>query len=172
MRNSPDVSKLERLYIEYSSKMKHAALEILKDQSLAEDAVHDAFFKLIKNVYKLNEEDKAKTAAYLLISARNAARTLYKKLYGHGYSEDIDDKMQIASSVDVERFVITKETIRTVSNILKEMNSIYEDVFLMYYVYDHTIHEISAITDLKENTVRKRIQRAREYIITKIERGE
>lgn len=172
MRDKLDMSKLERLYIEYASKMKYAALEILKDKELAEDAVHNAFLKLIKNVYKLNEDDKAKTAAYLLISARNAARSLYNKQYGHGYNEDIDDITQISSPYDVENIVITKEMLNKVANILREMNPIYEDAFLLYYVYNHTIHEIAIMTDSKEDTVRKRIQRAREHIKAKIERGE
>lgn len=39
-------TKFERLYYEYRAVMKYKALEILKDEYLAEDAVHEAFIKL------------------------------------------------------------------------------------------------------------------------------
>ena len=39
-------SKLENLYYEYKALMKYIAFNILGDNGLAEDAVHEAFIKL------------------------------------------------------------------------------------------------------------------------------
>lgn len=172
MRNSSDMLKLERIYRKYASKMMNSALEILKDRALAEDAVHNAFLKLPKNLYKLDEANEKSTTAYLIVSAKNAARSIYKKQYGHGYCEDMDEQIQIPSSFNVENAVIAKETVGEVANILSEMNSVYKEAVILYYMFDHTIHEIAVMTDSKEDTVRKRIKRVQRYIKDRIERSE
>ncbi|MCI6536705.1 MAG: hypothetical protein MR443_03535 [Lachnospiraceae bacterium] len=41
-------TKAEQLYSKYYKLMLYAAMELLNDQMAAEDAVHEAFIKIIK----------------------------------------------------------------------------------------------------------------------------
>ena len=45
-------SKFEEIYIQYRKLMFVCAKSILKDDALAEDAVHNAFIKIIRHLQK------------------------------------------------------------------------------------------------------------------------
>ena len=49
--------KFETLYLRHRKLMKYIALDILGDEYAAEDAVHNAFLKIIANLDKFSEED-------------------------------------------------------------------------------------------------------------------
>lgn len=63
-------SKLEKLYYQYKALMKYIALDILKDYSMADDAVHEAFIKLIRHLDGIDEIDSRKTKAFIVIVIR------------------------------------------------------------------------------------------------------
>ena len=50
-----DKDLFEGLYLKYRKHMKYIALQILGDEYLAEDAVHNAFVKIAKNINKIVE---------------------------------------------------------------------------------------------------------------------
>ena len=45
--------KFDQLYNAYSKLMYYIAFDVLKDEGLAQDAVQDAFVRLLKNIRKL-----------------------------------------------------------------------------------------------------------------------
>ena len=45
-------SKFEKVYLQYGKLMYSKAYEILKEYSLAEDAVSEAFIRIFKNLHK------------------------------------------------------------------------------------------------------------------------
>ena len=63
-----DKRKFISLYQEYEHLMHWAAYEILKDNYLAEDIVHDVFEKVARNITHIGEPISAKTKRYLLCS--------------------------------------------------------------------------------------------------------
>ena len=46
-------SQFEQIYLEYRGLMYHVAYEILHNDQDAEDAVHQAFVKIVENIKKL-----------------------------------------------------------------------------------------------------------------------
>lgn len=71
--------KFEALYYEYRDIMYNFAFRILNDSYLAEDAVHNAFLKLLKNLDKIKELKSKETKTYLLIIVRNTSYNIWKK---------------------------------------------------------------------------------------------
>ena len=61
MREYSDSEKLERLYELYEQKMYAVAFSILRNEWQAEDAVQDAFVRLLKNIRKLRDLEDEKT---------------------------------------------------------------------------------------------------------------
>ena len=57
-----EVGKLEALYREYKSIMLSKAYSVLRDEGLAEDAVHNAFMRILKNLDKVSLRAKALAA--------------------------------------------------------------------------------------------------------------
>ena len=62
-----DKRKFERLYIAYKQTMYYVANRILKDSYAAEDAVHQAFLRIINHLEKIDESDCRKTKAFLVV---------------------------------------------------------------------------------------------------------
>ena len=60
-------SKFESLYLTYRKLMFHVANGILNDEGLAEDAVHQAFLKILENFDKVGEISCHKTRSYVVI---------------------------------------------------------------------------------------------------------
>lgn len=60
-------TKTERLYHTYRNVMYVAAYEVLEDNTLAQDAIHESFERIIKNLHKIDEDDTARTCSFLTI---------------------------------------------------------------------------------------------------------
>lgn len=66
------VSKFEQLYKTYKNRMYYIANSILKDSYLAEDAVHNAFLRIINNLEKIEDVDSHKPPYYFVMYSENA----------------------------------------------------------------------------------------------------
>jgi len=74
-----DRHKFERVYLSYKQTMFYAAKRILKNEHTAEDAVHQAFLRVINHLDKINENDCHKTRAFLVVITEHIAIDIYRK---------------------------------------------------------------------------------------------
>ena len=70
--------KFESLYLKYRKHMKHIAMKILDDEHLAEDAVHNAFVKIISNLEKFNKINCQETRNLIVIIIRSVSIDMYR----------------------------------------------------------------------------------------------
>ena len=71
--------KFTVLYEKYKFLMQKIAMDVLQDPYLAEDAVHNAFINLAKNIDNVGETDSTPTKRYLITITKNAAIDIYRK---------------------------------------------------------------------------------------------
>lgn len=78
--------------------MMKVALNVLKDTFLAEDAVHEVFIKIAKNMEKIGEIDATATKRYLLTITKNATIDIYRKR-NHQFQREIyvDERKNVMS---------------------------------------------------------------------------
>ena len=69
-------SKFETLYYTHRHTMLHIAMQILKDHQLAEDAVQEAFIRLVKNFSKIGQVNCPRTRLFVVIIVRNISLTI------------------------------------------------------------------------------------------------
>jgi len=162
-----DKSKFESLYLTYRKLMFHVANSILNDESLAEDAVHHAFVKIIENFHKVGEISCHKTKSYVVIIVRNAAINLYnsRKRQAALFLEDVKhcaatEPMSDALALD------------HLTKAILSLPALYRDVLTLKYVQELSNEEIAKILDITEATVRKRIERAKRKLEEILEREE
>ncbi|WP_343097458.1 RNA polymerase sigma factor, partial [Clostridioides difficile] len=74
-----DKIKFEKIYEKYRQIMFYVANKILKDDHLSEDAVHNAFLRIIKNIDKIDEVDSPRTKAFIVIIVERIAIDFYRK---------------------------------------------------------------------------------------------
>lgn len=171
-RDEEYISMLKSEYEKNAKNMKYEAKKILNNEHDSEDAVQNVFEKLIKNKSYMLYGDESAVKYYLIVAARNEAKRVYKKNYGHGYPELIDDNINIESKLDTEELIIKKETRKVISDFVMEKNNMYSDPFLLHYFFNHTMEEIALLLDMKEETVRKGIYRLKIEVIAFLRREE
>lgn len=155
-------SVFEELYKEYKSIMYNNAYRILKDNALAEDAVHNAFLAIIENSKKVYNMDCNERRNYLLIINRNAAYAIYKKNKKEQDIEDYEDT--IASSDNIELDFEVEEDTDKIFKMLKSLDTKYSDVLVLKLFYDMSDEAIAKKLNITVENARIRIFRGRNQL--------
>ncbi len=176
IENFHDRLKTERLYLSYRKLMYKEAFEIVQNRHCAEDAVSESFVRIIDNLHKKDEQDCLKTRSFLVIICRNVAKNIYnKKIYLNNQPDAYDDVLpeDVSESSDSLDILVKKETLSEIAGIIKNLDPIYRDVFLLKNVHGLSRAEIAAIVGISEEAVKKRLVRAKSKILKELEkRGE
>lgn len=164
-------AKTARLYSQYSKLMYKTAYNILQDEQLAENAIHEAFERVIKNLHKINEENCPQTRNYLVIIIRNLALDMVKKKTPLIVSceEVLSETAYDNNPLDI---VLRKETASELQEAIEALKPIYRDVFIMRVARGHSIAEISELLNINAETVKKRLTRAKKMIAQNMERRD
>lgn len=156
------MNKLELLYYEYRQLMYYAAYGILKDVGLSEDAVHEAFLRVSKNLHKIEDVKSSQTKAFLVVIVRNVALSMLAKEKQFvdltDYQETIADKNNTEEMV--ENRIHAEQYVRSI----KKLPEKYRDVMFLYCVQQCSISEIAEMLHVSKETVKKRIERGRKKL--------
>lgn len=152
-----DKRKFERLYMNYRQTMYYIAYDILKDRAASEDAVHQAFLRVIDHLEKINEEDCHKTRGYLVVITKHIAIDMYRaRKRAHALSyEELEFSVADTAGADG-----TNEIFRAI-DLLPEK---YSTVMKLIYIYGYTNGEAARMLKLTEEAVRQRISRGKKKL--------
>lgn len=156
--------KFEQLYLKYRGLMHHVAKKILYDEYLAEDAVHEAFIRVAKNINKISEISCPQTKNYLVIIVRNISLDMIKK----GENEmtiNQDAWNNYESCENIEEKILEKLEVEKIIIQINNLPATYKDALYMNVVDNMSIKEIAQLLGKKEETIKKQIQRAKIMII-------
>lgn len=164
-----DKSKFERLYYDYRKLMKHIAIDMLHDEFLAEDAVHEAFIKLTRHISGVNEDDRHKTKAFIVIIVKSVCLDMLRK--------DKKDKSFSLEEIDSMGYVnddsFKSLEVEDVYSVIASLSDTYREIIELKVVHNLSDKEIADVLGISNAAVRKRLQRAREILRFKLaERGE
>lgn len=158
----------EEVFNRYNRLMYNRAYDILKDKALAEDAVQDAFFSVLKNISNIREVDSPRTRYYVLTITENAAKKIYNKEHRFitvELSENIEDRA-------VADRLRCQEELQPVVDRLAKMPKIYRDVLILKYFNNLSDKEIASALNISLHAQRKRFQRGREMLLAAIKECE
>lgn len=151
-------SKFEQIYIHYRALMLSRAYEILRDTGLAEDAVHNAFIRILQNIDKLDEVESPRTKGFVMIVTENVAKTMYAKNMRQKVVPLDEAHRSTVSTAEVAEGKINAEY---VAQKIRELPEQYSRVMILRYLNQLTDREIASALSLSEAAVRKRLERAR-----------
>lgn len=156
-----DKRKFVVLYEKYRYLMFKVAMDILGDTFGAEDAVHDAFCKVAKNMECIKEVDTIATKRFLVTVTKSATIDIYRKR-----SKQMKREIFVDELADDEEPLTYMETDidNCVLDILKNLPIKYRDVFLLKYSSRLENKEIGKVLGIPEGTVRQRIARGKVLI--------
>jgi RNA polymerase sigma-70 factor (ECF subfamily) len=162
--NSDDIVKFEKVYKSFKNIMLNRAYEIVKERQLAEDAVHNAFLKIINNLPKIYDADSNETKWYVIVIVTNEAKKIYNKENKILKAELTD----MESDFNLEAIVEDKNIVEKVKKEIGLLPEIYRDTMSLKYYNDLSNKEISSVLSIPISTVKKRLQRGRKILIQKL----
>ena len=152
-------TKSERLYNAYGRLMYKTAFDILGDSHLSEDAVHESFVRIIKNIDRIDEENTERTKSFLVIISRNVSLDMLRKRKKETETEDIPDP-----SPGIDEIVINRDTLKRTAEAIRALDPKYRDVLLAVRVHNLSRRETAEMFGISEETVKKRLTRAKEKL--------
>ena len=137
---------IEQIVKTHSNSMFRAAFAVLKNRDDAEDAVQEAFMKLMENQPQFTDDEHAK--AWLLRVTINLSKNMLKASWRKNKSETEEALYQENQSDEVLSCVMRLE-------------ENYRTVIHLYYYEGYSIKEIASILKLPSATVGTRLKRGR-----------
>lgn len=166
--NFDDKKKFELLYNTYKKRMWYAANRILSDEFLAEDAVHEAFIGIAKNIKKIGDIESAQTFAYVITAVKNSAVSLIRK---NKISNTVDiDELYELNDVSSELDFNKSEMSDYMERILLQIPEKYRDVLYYLLVEEMSEKEIAVLLSRNINTVRQQVRRGKAMIAEKMKK--
>lgn len=157
-------NKFAKLYQKYESGMYNIAFSILHDRHLAEDAVQEAFIKLIKYLPEIESISCHKTKALIVIIVKSAAIDLYRKRKKMYEVESVEVDEDIPVQELPLNHLIAEESYYEFKVKLRKLNKEYRQIILLKYLYELSNREIADYLCVSDDVVRQRISRARRAV--------
>lgn len=163
IENNDDRDRAIQIYRIYYGTMFYIAKSLLHETTLAEDAVSEAFIRVIDNLQKIHTIDCYQTRAFVVIIVRNISLDMIK---GRKRAETVpfDDYTEnpgLGDSVLGE--VTAREACAKIAECIGRLNKNYSDIlYLKAQGYD--IGEISKILGISRDNAKMRLSRARKAL--------
>ena len=170
IESQEDKDKFEYIYTNYRYTMLYEARQVLKDEHMAEDAVHESFIKIIKIISKISIENCNKLKRFLVLIVRHKSIDMIRKndkveIIPIENIQDINESIRD----DVLDKVMSIEGVKRLIEIITALDDIYRIPLELKVLYGYSHKEISEILDLSENLIRARVFRARQQVKKKYE---
>lgn len=162
-------SLVEDLYIKYEQDMYNVAFSILHNKYDAEDAVQEAFLRVIENLDKISRVPADERGYYVVIISRNTSINLYnkRKRINEYPLEDID-KME--DDYSIEDMLDTKYSVEKIKSILAKLAETDFEVLNMSLIHGFSNEEISQMLGIGNGAVRQRICKAKKNLRKALEK--
>ena len=153
----------------YYNRMLTYAKTILKSTHDAEDAVQDAFLKIVENQDLIIKDVRSSsTASLVFIICRNSSLNLYNKIRHRNKvftSLDDPDVMEglepYTEQDDSLTELIKSEDSKFIARVIGMLEQKYHDVLMLSAIYNMPYAKIGNIVDASESVVRNRIHRGK-----------
>ena len=167
-----DREKFVTLYEKYKKKMFHTAYSVLNDTYSAEDAVHEAFIAIARNIGKLGDVNSTETAAYVCRAAKNRAINIFNsKQRESEYGRPLNEDEEIAFDEPEFERICAECEISEIADCINKLPSPYREVIVLRYLDDMNPRDISDILGRKPDTVKKQLLRGRKMLKEMLEGG-
>lgn len=155
--------KFTKLFIKYKNLMFWTAQDVLNDEYMAEDAVQDAFLKVMRHLDQIGNINSAETRRYVSLAARNLAIDRYRQRTAGAEKELFAEDVEYLNEIEAEPYLEKQEGNR-ILDIINALPEIYREVCTMKYVKNMENREIAEKLNMREGTVRQRLFRGKALI--------
>ena len=135
-----------------------------------EEIIADTFFVLWKNYKKMDLDDKISN--YLIGVSKNILFNRLRKNKIKFNNVNLEDYKDIVKTKDdVEKLYERQDKVKSIENIVDNMDKESKEIFILFYYEQRKIKEISKILGVSESKVKTRLHRIRKKIKKELEKG-
>ena len=169
---APDTyrDKFEYVYKKYKNLMLKKAYDVLRDPTLAEDAVSEAFIRIYKNLDKIEDPDSGRCIAFVAMIVRNTALTILASHKKQITGDDISEETQ-EDGFDLEGHVISGICASSIFGQIDELSHELRSVFILKFGHDLSHRDIGNMLGISENNVTVRLHRAKKKLAAILKEG-
>lgn len=162
-KNEKEKTKIEQIYSQYYKLLLYIAMEMLHDQIIAEDAVHEAFVKIIKNIGKINLDKPKETKRYIVVIIERTCLDILRK-QKRQVEISLDALNVYGEFADETNHIECIHEVTLLKQILDKMPELTRNIFQLKYGSGYDNSEIAKMLHITEITVRQRILRGKREI--------
>ena len=156
-------AKFETLYRTYCGLMVAVAMKLLGNRTDAEDAVHQAFLSILKNIDKISDVDCLKTKSYVVIITEHKAIDLLRAR-----------KKTLPRDFEAEPLGITipppgEDELATA---LTRLPARYREILLLHYHHGYSRKELAQMLELSYVALQQLLWRAKDALRKQLEGGD
>lgn len=168
-----DREKVAELYDKYKKKMFYVAYGVLKDSYAAEDAVHEAFIAITRNISKISDVNSPETAAYVCRAAKTRAiNILDKKNRELEHGRFIEDNEDIPFEESEFERICAESEVSEIARCINKLPDKYRDVIVLHYLDNMPADAIADVLGRKYETVKKQLLRGRAILKNLLKEGK
>ena len=165
-----DREAFTELYTRYRRLLWCAAMDVLHDESLSEDAVQNAYLAVLGHMDKLRSVTSPQTKKFLITIVRNKAIDLYRSRNRHpAESIDAEDYPEPASSEDLLEDIIRKESMENIKTALRLLPPLQRTMLEYRYLHGYSEKEVAELLELPPKRVNVAVFRARQKLKSLLE---
>ncbi len=169
-----DQRKFEELYHQYKQLMFHVSRDYFHTESAVEDAVQEAFIRIIKNFSKIGEINCPQTKHFIVIVVRSTCIDLLRTGKGEGVAIPWEDVPEVEAPENLRpgAKLEEKEAYGQLVDVLRSLPQTYRDVMTLRHLQKLPLNQISSITGFSVDYVKKILQRGKKKLEKALEEME
>lgn len=137
---------------EYCNMIYHISIGYLRNKEDAEDIIQDVLFSYVRHIKEGNTfEDKKHEKYWIIRVTINSCNTKLNNIKKKKKSLDEDSKTYI-----IKDNALLLE--------IQKLSASYRDIFILHYLEEYKLNDISEILGISEDTVKTRLKRARQKL--------
>lgn len=164
--------KFLKIYDNYKYRMLYISKQIIKDQSLAEDAVQEAFIYIALNIHSISSDIlSARARNFIYLVTKHKAIDILRK-FKRNVSITEEALEHLTGGYDhVEALVLERDSYAQILTCIMELPAIYRECLEFNIVYELTGKRIATLTGVPYETIKKRILRGKALLREKLYEG-
>lgn len=158
------------VYDTYGRMFEYIAFKLLKDKYMAEDAVQNCFYKLMKNriLEKIDDIHSEYAKNFLAKMIANEAKKILMAKQNSNFEYDECKVCEAITPYTVEMTVEEALTCREIIMMLNELPDIYSDVIIEHGLRGKTYKIIAEENGITTDAIKKRLQRGKQLLRDKL----
>lgn len=150
-----DKNIVSDLFKSYEKIMFSVAYKILGSKSDAEDAVHEAFVRIINKIEKISQISYDERGYYVVIIVKNISLDMLRKRKRLSET-DIDDFYGMQDDSSVEDEAIQHAEYGELRKAMSQLNDTDYEILYLKFFMEYSTSEISGLLGISQNAAKQR----------------